>query len=165
MEGPEFLSRYAAGEKDFRGISLLHADLTKVPLDSVDFSGARFDRVKFCGAYSNCINTSVNFSGAYFWYCDLTGQFSFCDFRDTEIVSCDMEFTHFYDCDFRRANTKLCKLDGTSFVRVNFEGAKLSGSPAQDPCYFWDVIRDDGVFIPGFAFRLYPMNWKGNKKG
>jgi len=158
MDGPEFLSRYAAGEKDFRGISLLRADLTKVPLDSVDFSGARFEGVTFCGSYSNCINTSVNFSGAYFWACELKGQFDFCDFRDTEIVSCNMECTRFFDCDFRGANTRLCNLSNTCFIRVNFEGSKLSGS-GEDPCNFWDVIRDDGVFIPGFASELYPLSF------
>jgi uncharacterized protein YjbI with pentapeptide repeats len=155
MDGAEFLSRYAAGEKDFRGISLLRADLTKVPLDSVDFSGARFERVKFCGSYSNCINTSVNFSDARFWDCDLTGEFSFCDFRNADMGSCDLECTRFFDCDWRGVKTKFCNFTLTRFVRVNLEGAVLKGF-GEEPCEFWDVIGLKGEFIPGFTEFIDP---------
>lgn len=158
MDVKEFLARYKAGERDFRGVSLYRADLRRFPLDGVDFSGAIFQYVKFCGSYTDCVNSHINFSSAKFWGCDITGKFSFCDFRNTEMVHCDLEWTRFYDCDFRGANARLCNIDGTKFVRANLEGSELSGS-GQDPCRFWDVIRDDGVFIPGFTFELYPLSF------
>ncbi|MGB3510246.1 MAG: pentapeptide repeat-containing protein [Microcoleaceae cyanobacterium] len=150
MDVKEFLARYKAGERDFRGVSLYRANLRRFPLDGVDFSGAVFQYVKFCGAYTDCVNSHIDFSGAKFWGCDITGKFSFCDFRSAEMVHCDLEWTRFYDCDFRRANSRLCNIDGTEFVRVNFEGAKLSGS-GQDPCELCDVIDYKGELISGWT--------------
>ncbi|MDY7005107.1 MAG: pentapeptide repeat-containing protein [Cyanobacteriota bacterium] len=158
MDVKEFLARYKVGERDFRGVSLYRADLRRFPLDGVDFSGAIFQYVKFCGHYTDCVNSHINFSGAKFWSCDITGEFSFCDFRNTNIGSCNLESTRFSDCDWRGAKTKYCNMTRTHFVRVNLQGVTWGGY-GEEPCRFWDVIRDDGVFIPGFTFELYPLSF------
>lgn len=39
-------------------------------------------------------------------------------------------------------------------LESTFKVTKTHGS-GKDPCEFWDVIREDGVFVPGFTFDLY----------
>jgi hypothetical protein len=62
--------------------------------------------------------------------------------------------TRFFDCDLRGTTTKMCDFTSTNFTRCNLQDAKWGGS-AKDPCEYWDVIRHDGVFVPGFTFDLY----------
>jgi hypothetical protein len=49
----------------------------------------------------------------------------------------------------------------TAFTRVNLQGAEFGGF-GEEPCRFWDVIRPDGVLIPGFTLNLY--RYSHNKK-
>ncbi|MCC5657426.1 pentapeptide repeat-containing protein [Nostoc sp. XA010] len=60
----------------------------------------------------------------------------------------------FFDCDLRGATSTYANLTSAHFTRVNLQGAKLGGS-GEDPCEYWDVIRHDGVFVPGFTSNLY----------
>ncbi|MEH2380364.1 MAG: pentapeptide repeat-containing protein [Nostoc sp.] len=136
----EFLRRYAAGERDFQQILLEYADLSGVELQGINLDGAQF-----------CY---VNLSSIKLWYCNLKAQFIYCNFRDALIENCDLESTRFFDCDLGGINTRICDLTCTRFIRVNLRDAKLSGS-GEDPCRFWDVIREDGVFVPGFTSDLY----------
>ena len=150
MDVKEFLARYKAGERDFRGVSLYRADLRRFPLDGVDFSGAVFQYVKFSGNYTDCINSHINFSGVKFWDCDLTGKFSFCDFRNANIGSCNLWYSQFSDCDWRGVKTKYCEMTATCFIRVNLEGASLGGS-GEEPFQFLDIIDENGKFISGWT--------------
>ncbi|MEH2374898.1 pentapeptide repeat-containing protein [Nostoc sp.] len=96
----------------------------------------------------------VNLSSIKLRQCDLTAQFNYCNFRDALIESCNLGWAWFYDCDLRGANISVCNLTSTHFIRVNLQGAHLSGF-GEDPCNFWDVVRYDGVFVPGFTLDLY----------
>ncbi|WP_392530822.1 pentapeptide repeat-containing protein [Nostoc sp. C117] len=136
----EFLRRYAAGERDFHRIILEYADLSGAELQGINLHGAQFNY--------------VNLSGIKLRSCILKAQFIYCNFRDALIESCNLEWAWFYDCDLRSANTRVCDLTSTHFIRVNLQGAKLRGF-GEDPCKYWDVIRHDGVFVPGFTFDLY----------
>lgn len=136
----EFLKRYAAGERDFKQIILEYADLSGAELQNISLRGARF--------------SYVNLSSIKLWDCNLTAEFIYCNFRDTLIENCDLERTRFFDCDLRGATLRYVELTSTTFTRVNLQGAKLGGS-GKDPCEFWDVVREDGVFVPGFTFDLY----------
>ncbi|MEH1961506.1 MAG: pentapeptide repeat-containing protein [Nostoc sp.] len=136
----EFLRRYAAGERDFQQILLEYADLSGVELQGINLHGAQF-----------CY---VNLSSIKLWDCNLKAQFIYCNFRDALIEHCDLERTRFYDCDLRGATLRYVELTSTAFTRVNLQGTKTYGS-GKDPCQLWDVVRQDGVFVPGFTFDLY----------
>lgn len=136
----ELLERYEKGERDFSGIILEYANLSGVELRNIDLSGAQF--------------SYVNLSGIKFWDCDLRTQFIYCNFTNAFIENCDLERARFYDCDLRSAILNHVELTSTQFIRVNLEGTRTKGS-GKDPCEFWDVIREDGVFVPGFTINLY----------
>ncbi len=136
----DLLRRYAAGCRDFQGILIEYGDLSGVELQNIDLGGARF--------------SYVNLSSIKLWDCDLGAEFSYCNLRDVNIESCRLSYARFFDCDLRGANTRICNFTCTAFTRVNLQGAKLGGF-GEDPCKFWDVVRYDGVFIPGFTFDLY----------
>jgi len=136
----ELLGRYAAGERDFQNIILEYADLSGVELQNIDLTGAQFN-------YVNLSNISLN-------RCKLlSAQLCYCNFRDAKISSCNLESTSFFDCYLRELSTSSCNLTSTRFIRVSLQGAKLDGY-CEEPCEFWDVIRPDGVFIPGHNFTI-----------
>lgn len=149
MDAEEFIQLYNAGERDFRAMILQYADLSNVKLDSVNLSGACFYNVNFDSA--NLKN--VNLSSTEWWDCNLFVEFWLCNLKDAIIDHCDLEGARFFDCDLRRFKTIGCNLTWTHFIRVNLQGADLGGY-CEEPCEFWDVIRQDGVFIPGFNFTL-----------
>lgn len=141
MDANELLRRYTAGCKDFQDIVLEYADLSGAKLQSLDLRGASFNYVNLSSINLN----SCNLRGTQFWY---------CNFREAKISSCDLESTRFFDCDLRQANMTDVNLTSTHFIRVNLQGTKTKGF-GEEPCEFWDVIREDGVFVPGFTFDLY----------
>nr|MDZ8058409.1 pentapeptide repeat-containing protein [Nostoc sp. EkiNYC01] len=136
----DLLRRYAAGERDFQQIILEYANLSGVELQNISLKGARF--------------SYVNLSGIKLRDCILKAQFTYCNFTDAVIEQCDLGWAWFFDCDLRGATSTYANLSSAHFTRVNLQGAKLGGS-GEDPCEYWDVIRHDGVFIPGFTLDLY----------
>jgi hypothetical protein len=74
--------------------------------------------------------------------------------KDAIIDHCVLESARFFDCDLRKFKTIGCNMTCTAFTRVNLQGADLGGF-GEEPCRFWDVIRPDGVLIPGFTLNLY----------
>lgn len=137
----EFLRRYAAGERNFQQIILEYAELSGAELQNISLIGAKF--------------RYVNLSGIKLRSCNLIGsEFCYCNLRNANIESCFFECAWFLDCDLGGINTRICDLTCTRFMRVNLRDAKLSGS-GEEPCEFWDVIREDGVFVPGFTINLY----------
>ena len=137
----QLLKRYAAGERDFQLIILEYADLSGVELQSIDLRGAEFNYVNLSG-----INLrSCNLIAAQFWY---------CNFRKAQIISCELESTRFFDCDLREADMTDVNLTDTHFTRVNLQNTRTQGF-GEEPCNFWDVIREDGKFISGYTMDLY----------
>ncbi|MCC3411982.1 MULTISPECIES: pentapeptide repeat-containing protein [unclassified Microcoleus] len=147
----ELLRRYVAGDRDFRNIILEYADLSGVELQNIDLTGAQFNY--------------VNLSRVNLHRCKLrSAQFWYCNFTDAKIYDSDLESTRFFDCDLRGANTSAtCNLTCARFTRINFQGAKLGGT-GEDPCEFRDIIRQDGVFIPGFTFNPYLYSHNTNRE-
>ncbi|MDY7005108.1 MAG: pentapeptide repeat-containing protein [Cyanobacteriota bacterium] len=149
MDAQEFILSYTAGKKYFPGINLHRADLSRIHLDAVDFSGANFEFVQFGDAYAKYVNSHINFSGAKFRNCTLRGQFNFCDFVEAHIKYGNLECAKFFDCNWRGVKAEFCLLTWTCFVRANFKGASLGGSGAA-PSEFWDTIGYKGELIPFF---------------
>ena len=148
MDAEELLRRYSDGQRDFQRIILKYADLSGVELQNIDLTEAQFNY--------------VNLSGLNLHRCELGGaEFLNCNLREAKITSCHLECTRFFDCDFRGVNTSGCNLTRTNFIRVNFENAKIFGF-GEEPCECWDITREDGVFIPGFAFNPFLSSHKTN---
>lgn len=146
----ELLRRYAAGERGFQNIILEYADLSGVELQNIDLTEAQFNY--------------VNLSGLSLHRCELGGaNFLNCNLKEAKFFGCHLEYTRFFDCDFRAVNMSGCNLTSTHFIRVNFQGTKLGGF-GEDPCQFWDIIREDGVFIPGFTSNPYRSSHKTNRE-
>ena len=136
----ELLERYAAGERDFTEIILEYANLSGVELRNINLRGAQF--------------SYVNLSSIQLRQCDLRTQFIYCNFTNAIIENCDLERARFYDCDLRGVNTRICNLTSTQFTRVNLQGSRIDGF-GRDFCEYWDLTREDGVFVPGFTINLY----------
>ena len=142
----ELLRQYAAGDRDFRNIILEYADLSGVELQNIDLSGDQFNY--------------VNLSRLNLHRCELgSAQFWYCNFTEARITSSHLEYARFFDCDLRGFNSSKCNVSSANFIRVNFQGAKFGGF-GEEPCNYWDIIRQDGVFIPGFTCNpsLYSHN-------
>lgn len=75
MTAEELLERYAAGERDFRGVDLTKARLADVDLSNADFSSARLDGADLSGSRLHdvkLIGASLT-NYAQLLYTDLTG--------------------------------------------------------------------------------------------
>ncbi|WP_104902444.1 pentapeptide repeat-containing protein [Nostoc sp. 'Peltigera membranacea cyanobiont' N6] len=132
-----FLKRYENGCRDFQSIILEYADLSMADFQRINLQGSQF-------SYVNLSRINLRDS-------TLTAQFSFCNFRDSKIESCYLESARFSDCDFRGASVTKVNLTYTSFIRVNLQGARLEGFGEEFPLFF-NVVREDGEFIPGYTY-------------
>ena len=64
MDGEELFRRYAAGERDFSGVDLSGANLSRVELRDINLSGANLSRVDLSWANLSGANLSgVSASG------------------------------------------------------------------------------------------------------
>ena len=139
----QFFRRYEKGERDFQHILLEYADLSGAELQGIEMGGAQFNY--------------VNLSGIKLKDCNLSATFTYCNFTNAKIASCNLESTRFFNCDFTNATLTSVNLTSTYFTRVNLQRTRTSGF-GESPCRFRDVIREDGVFVPGFTFDLYIKN-------
>ncbi|MEH2144242.1 pentapeptide repeat-containing protein [Nostoc sp.] len=117
----ELLQRYAAGERDFAGVSLrkivlVNANLRGINLPNADLRFANLIAVKLTDANLS----QVNFTGA-----DLTG--ARLDRSNLQGVSfeCDAVGAIFDQADLRRAGMYRARLNGARFDKANLEGAIL----------------------------------------
>jgi uncharacterized protein YjbI with pentapeptide repeats len=108
--------------------------LSGVELKNIDLTGAQFNY--------------VNLSRLNLHRCELrSAQFWYCYFREAKITSSHLEYARFFNCDLREFNSSKCNVR-VNFTRVNFQSAKFGGF-GEEACKYWDIIRPDGVFIPG----------------
>lgn len=104
MTPKELLEKYAAGERDFRGVDLGDEILSWLNLRGADLRGA-------------------NLSGANLNWSDLTGA----DLRWANLTGADLNWTNLNQADLREAN--LC---GASMTATALHGADWSGAIAPD---------------------------------
>ncbi len=96
----ELISRYAAGERDFRESEL---DAEVGDLRGLDFSGADF---------------SGSFIVADFRLCNLQGT----QFQNANVKTCDFRGADLRNSDFRHS-----ALDGTEFENAILDGCRFAG--------------------------------------
>ena len=123
----ELLARYAAGERDFRGVILQYVSLDGVELEGVDFTGAIFNTVSFKSVTvaigdnhttRRTVFTNCNFSCSEWWFCYVP-----------KLIGCNLQFAvmegcyfrpNFVNCDWRDG-----QIIGAYFDEFIFEGCDL----------------------------------------
>ncbi|WP_404783515.1 pentapeptide repeat-containing protein [Altericista sp. CCNU0014] len=125
MTAEELLERYAAGERDFSGITILAGNLIKAELTGINLSNATLSGTSFIGA----ILDDANLSGIY-----MDGG----DFTRAELFGANLYKAMLDGCDFIGANLREANmsdtmlgdacLDAALFYRANLTGSNMRGS-------------------------------------
>ena len=112
----ELLEKYAAGERDFRGVDLSEEVLSWLNLRGADLRGANLSRA------------NLNWS-------DLTGA----DLRSANLTGADLNWTNLSQADLREANLCAASMSATAL-----HGADWSGAIAPDGSILprYDAIED-----------------------
>jgi uncharacterized protein YjbI with pentapeptide repeats len=110
----ELISRYEAGERDFRGAKLAGANLNEVFLVGADFRGA-------------------NLAGAYL-YCAILARSSFADadLAGAYLVGAELDGADFDGADLAGANLAGADLRGAYLIGADLAGADLAGADLRD---------------------------------
>mgnify|MGYP003466268306 FL=1 len=112
----ELLDRYAAGERDFRGISLIQANLSGYNLSEADFSQADL--------------SEANLSGS---------NLSWAILRGTQLEKADLTRAILYRSNLRYANLSGAILQGADLREANLQGANLETVDLSD-AQLWGAI-------------------------
>ena len=144
IEGEELLKSHGRGKMGLRNMIIYRADLSNANLEGIDFTGAKFKYVNLSGANLRATNLSC----ATFIHCNL----SHADMAGSIHVS-----THFIHCDLSSSQRGDIIENRSTYVEVNFEGSKFPAC-GEEFCYYYGVIRDDGKSLPGYTYRLYPID-------
>jgi uncharacterized protein YjbI with pentapeptide repeats len=143
MSGPELISRYQAGERDFRGASLrsamlLHLDLSGVDLSGANLRDAQLDRTELRGA----ILFDADLRGADLQRANLTGA---------SLVGANLEGARLINANMRGANLvganlEHAKLVGADLVDADLGGADLDGANL-DGANLWRADLDGANLV------------------
>ncbi|MBE9094428.1 pentapeptide repeat-containing protein [Tychonema sp. LEGE 07203] len=153
MDVEELYRRYAAGERDFSGVDLSHADLN---IDKVgypeelepgknDLSGINLSGANLTGARLICVNlsganlSSANLESATLECTILTGANLSDAILDYAELACDL-----IDVDLREASIFCTRLVGTDLSRANLMGATFQVH-VKGYLVFSETIMPDGT--------------------
>jgi uncharacterized protein YjbI with pentapeptide repeats len=144
MTAQELLERYAAGERDFRGIRVSAEeydtifegrDLSEINLCgsnlSGNWNGVNLSKARLRGVTGNGWDlrqgnlSQANLSGTDFIQCDLTS----CNFTEAILFGAAFRQAVVYEANFtgsllRGANLREADLDGANFSSANLKGAE-----------------------------------------
>ena len=128
------LERYAAGERDFRGIKFSTRGKIR-NLENVNLSGTDF---RYSSLESITFFTRINLSKS-----DLRGLvLEQSNFEEANFSGADLSYTDLWRSDFSHANFSEANLSGAKLYEaiisfIDFSGANLSGADL-DCTRFWD---------------------------
>ena len=122
MTSEELLQRYAAGERDFTGITIKRINLILADLRDINLSNAKMIGTKLIGANLD----GADLSGVKLMGANLTSA-TLCR---ANLVGADLDGSHLIGANFCETNLNDCNLwdafvDGASFVGANLQRAKL----------------------------------------
>jgi uncharacterized protein YjbI with pentapeptide repeats len=154
MDVEELYRRYAAGERDFPGVDLSHAnlnvangaDIRNLPPRENELSGINLSGANLTRANLTCVNLSVaNLSSANLEFATLvctilTGANLRKAILDYAELTCDL-----IDVDLREASIFCTRLIGTNLTRANLMGAKFQVMTEEDGIIFCETIMPDGT--------------------
>ena len=150
MESEEFLSKYAAGERNFPGINLCEANLSAVNLSGANLSGANLSVANLSGANLSGANLShaklnvARMSGANLSKANLNrailnvANLIRADLGGAELIQAALIRAELIRAEFSRANLsganlssadlREAKLRQANLSRANFSSANLRGA-------------------------------------
>ena len=167
MTAEELLQRYAAGERDFAGVSLRECVLVNTDLRGVNLSGADLRFAELIGVKLTEANlTKANFTGA-----NLTGARLDSSILQNASLECDAIGTVFNNADLRGVQMYRCRLRGARFenarlkdsilgctdlLGTSFRGADLKNSDLEEAVGIADFTDANllGATTYDFDFRL-----------
>ena len=116
------LERYAAGERDFSGITIKYANFILADLKGIDLSNARMNGIKLIGANLD----GANLSGARLEGADLTSaDLSRANLTSADLSGCQLVRTNFCEANLSDAGFWNACIDGAMFIGANLQRAKL----------------------------------------
>lgn len=122
MTAVELLERYAAGERDFSGISLRGANLIRANLQRINLSNAKLGRTLLIAANLSDSNLEgINLEGA-----DLTRANLNRASLTNAVVNGDAIGTFFEQANLSNARMFRATLDGATFFQANLHRANLA---------------------------------------
>jgi uncharacterized protein YjbI with pentapeptide repeats len=178
----EFLARYQAGERDFRGVDLSGVDLSGSELRDINLSGAnlssanlteiKWSHINFSGADLRDANltgslitsggmygASFNANGAEFIDCYMMGAWIEGSLENTTIRRCDLLGASFNHTVIQNVKFIDSKMRGCSFEAgiedVEFTQCDLSGSLIIDSAF--RRIRIEDSEFRGVTFYQTPL--------
>ena len=118
----ELLDRFTAGEQDFPGISIAHANLHNAHLEGVNLCTrllwANAAGIHMSGSYLSFINLFQ----AYLHLADLKGcDLGYADLRETDLTGADLREANLEHADLRGADLKGALLEGASLRGARLE--------------------------------------------
>ncbi|MEG4964370.1 pentapeptide repeat-containing protein [Microcoleus sp. K4-B3] len=154
MDVEELYRRYAAGERNFSGVDLSHADLNIAKVIYIeylqpgqnDLSGINLSDANLTRADLSCVNlsganlSSANLDSATLECTILTGANLRKAILDYAELVCDL-----IDVDLREASIFCTRLVGTDLTRANLMGATFQVHTEEDGLIFCDTIMPDGT--------------------
>ncbi|VEP17903.1 putative Pentapeptide repeat family protein [Hyella patelloides LEGE 07179] len=166
----ELLARYAAGERDFRGIILQYISLDGVKLEEVDFTGAIFNAVSFESVpvaiedtyrVEQTIFTNCNFSCSEWWFCCYIPKLIGCNLQFAVMEGCCFG-PKFVDCDWKNGQIIGAYFDEFIFEDCDLRNMRRSSGFHIVPEYInqnWTILYrntfdENGVFRDGIHCNL-----------
>ncbi|MDJ0556696.1 MAG: pentapeptide repeat-containing protein [Microcoleaceae cyanobacterium MO_207.B10] len=120
MEREELLKKYAEGERNFTGIILCEANLSKVNLSQINFSQAVLNLTNFSGANLS----ETNLSGAKLNVARLTG----INLTGAKLNGATLNVTNLIQANLNNAELIEAKLIRAELIRANLSNANLKGA-------------------------------------
>ena len=156
MTAENLLQRYASGERDFFGIELTDADLSRATGWDIDNPKGQ---VITGTIFTEAILSRTNFSGNDMRACAMSGA----TLIQCQFIRADLSGCNFTDSDLSGANFLGAKLRGVDFSRTNLRGANMTGVDLTganmrgaddegawyESASFCDTILPDGTLIEG----------------
>lgn len=126
MTGEELLKRYAAGERDFRGVDLTRVKIPNVDLSGADLSGAILDSVDLTGAKLH--NVKMRGATATSGWAEFSGT----DFTGADLTGADLNQSHAYGAIYKNAILDWARspvVEGGFYENTNIGGGRIIKGP------------------------------------
>lgn len=144
----EVLSRYARGERDFRGIDIHSADLAGADLSDARFPSASFSGTNLTGArlvgadFSQATVRGVRFDRALLCHAHLARlDLWLISFSEADLRGANLAGVRVSECNFSGANLTDARLEGALLPATDLRDANLTGANLIGADLRWADLR------------------------